>query len=161
MGCGKTTLGKKLAMKMDLNFIDLDEMIAEVEQMSIPELFKCKGEKYFRALETEWLSRFDGEGYVISLGGGSPCFNENMKLINSIGTSVYLQMNSDLLRDRLLDSKQKRPLIEAFKNDKTKLALEIDKLLKGREGFYNKANIIFEASNMSDTKLDCLVKLVM
>jgi len=160
MGCGKTSLGKKLAKKMDLKFIDLDKIIEESEQLSIPELFNSKGENYFRQLEMEWLSNFEGEGYVISFGGGTPCFNANMGIINLLGTSVYLQMNSRLLTDRLFHSKQKRPLIEKFKNDKPRLILEIEKLLKSRETFYKKANVIFEASNMSSAKLDLLVELL-
>ena len=159
MGCGKTSLGEKLAEKMNFKFIDLDEIIVQSEQLSINEIFNVKGESYFRKLETDWLSNFEGENFVVSLGGGTPCFNDNMKIINSIGTSVYLQLNSESLTDRLVHSKQKRPLIESFKNDKAKLTLEIDKLLKDRAVFYNKANVIFEASNMSSTKLDCLVEL--
>ena len=160
MGCGKTSLGEKLAEKMNFKFIDLDEIIVQSEQLSINEIFNVKGESYFRKLETDWLSNFEGENYVVSLGGGTPCFNDNMKIINSIGTSVYLQLNSESLTDRLVHSKQKRPLIESFKNDKAKLTLEIDKLLKDRAVFYNKANVIFEASNMSSAKLDCLVELL-
>ena len=161
MGCGKTSLGKKLAKKVGFEFIDLDKIIEQDEQLSVNDIFNIKGEDYFRNLETEWLSRFIGEDYIVSLGGGSPCFNDNMKTINSIGTSVYLKMNSGLLVDRLIDSKQKRPLIEGFKDDKTKLTLEIDKLLKSREVFYNKANIIFEASNMSSSKLNSLAELIL
>jgi len=160
MGCGKTSLGKKLAKKMDLKFIDLDKIIEQNEQLSVDEIFNNKGEDYFRQLETNWLSSFEGENYVVSLGGGTSCFNENMGIINSLGTSVYLQMNSGLLTDRLFHSKQKRPLIEKFKNDKPRLILEIGKLLKSREVFYKKANVIFEASNMSSSKLDLLVELV-
>jgi shikimate kinase len=160
MGCGKTSLGEKLAEKMNFKFIDLDEIIVQSEQLSINEIFNVKGESYFRKLETDWLSNFEGENFVVSLGGGTPCFNDNMKIINSIGTSVYLQLNSESLTDRLVHSKQKRPLIESFKNDKAKLTLEIDKLLKRREVFYNKANIIFEVSNMSSSKLDYLIGLV-
>lgn len=160
MGCGKTSLGEKLAEKMNFKFIDLDEVIVQNEELSINEIFNIKGESYFRELETDWLSNFEGENCVVSLGGGTPYFNDNMKIINSIGTSVYLQLNSESLTDRLFNSKQKRPLIESFKNDKAKLTLEIDKLLKRREVFYNKANIIFEVSNMSSSKLDYLIGLV-
>jgi len=161
MGCGKTSLGKKLAKQMDLKFIDLDKIIEENEQVSVDEIFNSKGEDYFRGLETEWLSNFEGEGYVVSFGGGTPCFNANMEIINSIGTSVYLQMNARLLTDRLFHSKQKRPLIEKFKNDKPRLILEIEKLLKHRETFYKKANVIFEASNMSAAKLNSLVGVLL
>ena len=160
MGCGKSSLGKKLAKKMDLNFLDLDRIIELNEDLSVNEIFKIKGEDYFRQLETEWLSSFEGDGNIISLGGGTPCFNDNIKQINSIGTSVYLQMNVGLLTDRLINSKQKRPLIEEFKHDKIKLTSVIEKLLKSRTVFYNEANVIFEASNVSVTKLNALISIV-
>ena len=160
MGCGKTSLGKKLAKRMNSEFIDLDKIIEEKEALSVEEIFSSKGEDYFRKLETDWLSNFNGKNHVISLGGGTPCFHDNMNHINSIGTSVYLQLSSELLTDRLFNSKQKRPIIESVKYDKVKLNLEIDKLLKKRTIFYSKASVVFEASNMSSTKIECLIDLL-
>lgn len=159
MGCGKTSLGKKLAEKMNYNFIDLDKIIEETQKLSISEIFSLKGESYFRNLEREWLSDFDGKDNIISLGGGTPCFHDNMTLINSIGTSVYLQLKPDLLTDRLLNSKQDRPLIDAFKGDRAKLSDEIIKLLERRVDFYKKANIIFDASSMSDNSISRLSEM--
>lgn len=160
MGCGKSTLGKKLAKKMSYSFLDSDKEIEQQEQISIQQIFDTKGEDYFRNLETEWLNNQKGGNSIISLGGGTPCFNCNIDLINSIGTSVYLQMNAGLLTNRLYHSKQKRPLIEKYKENKVQLEREIHSLLSQREVFYNEANIIFEASNMSNSKLDLLVTAI-
>lgn len=160
MGCGKSTLGKKLAKKMSYSFIDVDKEIEQKELLSIQKLFDTHGEAYFRSLETEWLNNYKGSNTIISLGGGTPCFNNNIELINSIGTTVYLKMNAGLLTNRLYHSKQKRPLIEKFKDDKVQLEKEIHNLLSLREEFYNEANIIFEASNMSNSKLDLLITAI-
>lgn len=161
MGCGKTSLGKKLAKKMGYGFVDLDKVIEQNEKLTIPEIFKIKGETYFRELESKWLSQYKENNFVISLGGGTPCFNENMEVINKIGISVYLKMNSGLLTDRLFHAKQKRPLIEEFKNNKEQLNVEIEKMLKIRAKYYEKANIDFEASNMSSVKMDVLSELIL
>ena len=160
MGCGKSSLGKKLAKKMSYDFIDLDRIIETDEKMTINEIFTSKGEAYFRNLESQWLDAFKGDNNVIALGGGTPCFGLNMELINTLGTSVYLQMNPGLLMDRLYHSKQKRPLIESFKNDKVILLSKVTELLKEREVFYSKANITFEASNMTSTKLGYLIEMI-
>ena len=160
MGCGKTSLGKKLAKKMDAKFIDLDKVLEKEEQMSVPKIFELKGEPYFREIESQWLSKFKGKDTIISLGGGTPCYHENMELINTIGSSVYLKMDASLLTDRLYNSIQKRPLIEEFKRDKVALSTKIESMLAEREPFYAKANITFEASNVSSSKLDCLVELI-
>lgn len=157
MGCGKSTLGKKLAKKMAYSFIDLDKEIETSTNKSILEIFDTEGEAHFRNLETDWLKNYKGGNTIISLGGGTPCFNNNMESINSIGTSIYLNMNSGLLTNRLFNSKQKRPLIEKYKDDKIKLEEEISKLLNKRESYYNEASIIFEASDMTNSKFDLLI----
>lgn len=156
MGCGKSTLGKKLAKNLGYSFIDSDKEIENLTNQSIEEIFDIKGEKYFRLLETEWLQNENNKNTVISVGGGTPCYYDNLNLIHSKGISIYLKMNSGLLTNRLFNSKQKRPLIEKFKHDKLLLELEINKLLTEREIFYNSATIIFDASNMSPAKMDLL-----
>ena len=160
MGCGKTSLGKKLAKKMDVKFIDLDKILEKEEQMTVPEIFEVKGEPYFREIESQWLSKFNEDDTIISLGGGTPCYHDNMKLINAIGNSIYLKMDASVLTERLYNSTQKRPLIDEFKDNKVALSAKIESMLAEREKFYAKANITFEASNVSSSKLDCLVELI-
>ena len=95
MGSGKTTIGIQLARKLYLNFTDLDEFIEEKEQKSIKEIFKQKGEIYFRKIEHKYLKQFinENESYVLSLGGGTPCYAGNLDLIlkDKKSLSFYLQ----------------------------------------------------------------------
>lgn len=160
MGCGKSTIGKKIAKKMGYTFLDLDQEIEKIEGKPIESIFHCDGEQYFRKLESDWLKNFKGTHTIISLGGGTPCFNNNIEVINLKGRSVYLKMKIGLLTDRLLNAKQKRPLIEQYKSNKSELKIQIEKLLTAREKYYSQAKLCFEADNMSKEKLDNLVKLI-
>ena len=160
MGSGKSTLGKKIARKMNFNFIDLDQIIENNENLSIQNIFETKGENYFRNLESKWLEEFDGNDTVISLGGGTPCFNNNIILINHKGISIYLKMNVGLLTNRLINAKQKRPLIEKYKSSPDALENYISTLLNDREKFYNKAHLTFNAHNIDKTKLNELINAI-
>ena len=149
MGSGKSTLGKKLANKLKLQFLDLDQLIEKQEYCTVTEIFKNKGEDYFRALETAVLKDLvqTNTDFVLSLGGGSPCFNNNMEFINSIGTSIYLKYNAGILTSRLLAAKQERPLI-AGKNAE-ELKQFVDDLLTQRESFYLQSKFIVEGATIS------------
>ena len=115
MGSGKTTIGIQLAKKLYLNFTDLDEFIEEKEQKSIKEIFKQKGEIYFRKIEHKYLKQFinENESYVLSLGGGTPCYAGNLDLIlhDKNNLSFYLRGSISTLFKRLSENKFKRPLI--------------------------------------------------
>ena len=93
MGSGKSTLGRALATAKNISFVDLDAYIAEREKCSVPDIFKNKGEIYFRKKEALYLQEVlqKEEDMVLSLGGGTPCFGNNMPLIKASGaTSIYL-----------------------------------------------------------------------
>ena len=112
MGSGKTTLAKKLASKLELPFIDTDDEIVKEVGMSITEYFQLHGEEKFRALEREHLQKIAQQKAIVSTGGGSPCFFDNMQWMNENGVSVYLQMSPKALFDRLSQSKlHKRPIL--------------------------------------------------
>jgi shikimate kinase len=160
MGCGKSTLGKKLAKKMSYSFIDLDKEIEISKNESIQDIFDKDGESFFRDFETSWLNNYKGNYSIISLGGGTPCFNKNMELINSIGTSIYLKMKSSSLTTRLHNSKQKRPIIEKYKDDKIKLEENIIEMLSIREPYYNQANLTFKGSYMTDSKIELIINAI-
>jgi shikimate kinase len=149
MGSGKTSLGKKLAKKLNLPFFDLDQRIEEQEQCTITEIFNKKGEDYFRALETAVLQDTIATkpDFVLSLGGGTPCFNNNIEFINSTGTSIYLKYNAGILTSRLLLAKQERPLI-ANKN-KEELKQFVFDLLNQREPFYHQSKLVVEGKNIT------------
>jgi len=140
MCSGKTTLGKYLANKLSYAFVDLDEYIEESENMSVSDIFKEAGESTFRKIENKYLRDLClMDNIVIATGGGTPCNNNNMSLINSSGVSVYIQTSPVVLIDRLLVMGKNRPIV-AGKN-----LAELDEFvrshLKGRERFYQKANI--------------------
>ncbi len=121
MGCGKTTKGKRLAEKLNYKFIDLDEMMEEAEEAKLNIIFSSKGEEYFRKLEADTL-RLTGiyHDTVVSCGGGTPCYHQNMEWIKSHGTSIYLQMPAEYLYGRLKTRKEKRPLIKNMRNAELK-----------------------------------------
>lgn len=142
MGCGKTTQGKKLAKELGYYFIDLDDYIEKQREMTITELFQEVGEEAFRKIETEALQEcIDGNlKALIATGGGTPCFNDNMKLMLNSGKVVYLKMDPKALYNRLFNAKGDRPLINGKENEE--MFLYIENLLKVREEFYNKAQIV-------------------
>lgn len=149
MGCGKSTLGKKLANKLGFQFFDLDKCIEEKVQMSITDIFKTKGEEQFRKLESEELINIlnSNDNYIVALGGGAPCFNENMDLINKSGTSIYLKYNEGILASRLINAKAERPLIA--NKTKEELIDFIAELLKEREQYYLKSKLVIEGTNIT------------
>lgn len=149
MGAGKSTMGKWLAQVMNLEFIDLDNFIEARQHKTVKEIFAEIGEEGFRQLERRSLEEVSQyEDVIISLGGGTPCFFDNMEVVNRAGTSVYLKPTEEVLLRRLIKGKHKRPLL-AQKSDEEILAF-IREQLAWREPYYLKANITFEASHLEN-----------
>lgn len=143
MGAGKTTLGKSLARHLGLEFIDLDWYIENRFHQSVSQLFATRGEEGFRKIEQNMLHEVaEFEDVVISAGGGTPCFFDNMEYMNQQGLTVYLKATPEILRTHLRMGKQKRPLI-AQKNDE-ELDIFIRESLNKRESYYNQARLIFD-----------------
>ncbi len=118
MGAGKSTIGKKLAKAMKLDFYDLDTLVSERAKCSINDIFKYLGEDFFRATERECLQDLAGKNnFVLATGGGTPCFYDNMDFIKKNGKSIYIQMDEKALYDRLIQAKNKRPLIRNFEGE--------------------------------------------
>lgn len=142
MGSGKSTLGKELALTLNYQFIDFDEYIVSQEAMTIPEIFKTKGEIYFRKKEAYFLNTLlseDRTNTVVSLGGGTPCYGTNMEMITQSEVhTIYLNVPFKILSQRLWDHRGERPLVN---NIKQYDALEdyVRKHLFERSYFYNKA----------------------
>ena len=146
MGSGKSTIGKQLARKLKMDFVDMDDYIEEKEGESIPELFKSKGEQYFREKENQSLKELcELEKTVISLGGGAPCTDQNLELIKTSGRSVYLKMSIPALINRLSNGKESRPLIKGKTDDDLKSYIAIN--LGIREEYYNQADVIISGEN--------------
>ncbi|MBC8146682.1 MAG: shikimate kinase [Bacteroidetes bacterium] len=147
MGSGKSAHGKTLAKRLGFDFYDLDKLFETKYQLSINDFFEKYGENLFRKIETEILeSTLELDNCVISTGGGTACFNENLKFINSYGISVYLELRPKSLYIRLKNSKKKRPLLMGCHNDE--LLNKIENQLKEREAFYKQAHYIVKGENL-------------
>lgn len=151
MGAGKTTLGKAFARTMGLTFVDLDWYIEERFHKSIRQLFTERGEDGFRELEKRMLHEAgDFENVVISVGGGTPCFFDNMDYMNQAGETVFLDVDIHVLFRRLRIAKQQRPLL-ADKNDE-ELMTFIQEALQKRLPFYTKAKHVFNGEKLEDRR---------
>ncbi len=140
MGCGKSTIAKRLSIATDISLVDLDKSIENRTQLSIKEIFEQKGEIFFRKLEREILIELlnSPETLIIALGGGAPCYSNNHELLvgeNII--SIYLKGSVDTLVDRLLVNRSKRPLVANKTEDE--LREFIAKHLFERSFYYNQA----------------------
>ena len=141
MGSGKTTIGFQLAKKLYLDFTDLDEYIEKKEGKTISDIFADKGEIYFRKIEHTYLKQFISENnsYVLSLGGGTPCYSGNIDIIihqTQIQT-IYLQASIATIYERLYENSSKRPLLATL--TKEGLTEYIAKHLFERGIYYEKA----------------------
>jgi shikimate kinase len=138
MGVGKTSLGKKLAKKLNWQFLDTDKWIEKKTGLSIPAIFEQKGEVYFRELERNCIDESRVlQNTVISVGGGLPCFGDAMSVLNSFGTTIYLKLEPQEIARRLSESKIERPLINGLKENE--LEKYVEKKLLEREKHYSKA----------------------
>jgi shikimate kinase len=147
MGSGKSMIGKKLAASLHFPFLDIDQEFESQFKISIDSFFKKYGENVFRHLESKILKQTAGiNEAVISTGGGTPCFYENMKFINLQGISVYLKVSPESIQKRIKQSAKPRPLLMNLPDDQ--LLEKITTMLNEREKFYNKAKITIESENI-------------
>lgn len=149
-GSGKSTFGRQLASVLDFPYYDLDNLIEENYAMKIPEIFSQYGEGTFREWETASLKKIlqQDESYVLASGGGCPCFNDNMDLINQHGISVYLDVPLEEISSRLGGSKvQNRPMFRGL--DQGEITLKLKSLLADREYFYDQAKIKLSGEDFS------------
>jgi shikimate kinase len=159
MGSGKTSVGQYLNQKYNLSYCDLDNYIIEKEKLSISEIFKLKGEIYFRKKEHQYLKEvLNANKYdILALGGGTPCYAGNLDLLNSQNIeSYYLKVNLETLTDRLFNQQNKRPLI---KDIATKIDLKdfIRKHLFEREYYYRQAKHILDVSSLSVKEISMII----
>lgn len=147
MGAGKTTVGKVLSGRLGLSFIDLDLYVEGRFHKTIPQLFAERGEEGFRELERRMLHEVATfEDVLISCGGGTPCFFDNMDFMNRAGQTVYLKVSVDELAKRLECCKISRPVLEGRTGDA--LRAFIAESLGWRAPFYEKASVVFNAEEM-------------
>ena len=149
MGSGKTLVSKELSILNNLKIFDLDTEISKQNNSSIAEIFKKKGEIFFRKTEKEVLEKIlsTEKNIILSLGGGTPCYYNNINRINEKTISIFLKTNVKTLAQRLSSEKDKRPLIQNISNED--LPEFIAKHLFERNPFYNQAKITINTDNLS------------
>lgn len=159
MGSGKSHVGKRLAPKMNCEFLDLDHHIEEVAGKSISSIFKEDGEAYFRQLESASLKSLGAkENLIISTGGGTPCFFDNMKWMNQHGRTVFLDVATSILVHRLLPRTAHRPLL-ANKSPE-ELANFIEEKLAARRKDYEQCEIILAQEEIQMDRVSILIELL-
>lgn len=150
MGSGKSTMGRKLSASLNWSFTDLDRMIEEEAGMNIPDIFLFKGEDYFRSVETKLLRSLEYVNEtVVSTGGGTPCYHDNMDFMLRTGLTIYLKLTPAQLKSRLKRSSDKRPLLRNVTEENLESYIQLK--LAEREVWYNKAEIIVDGL-VTDTR---------
>ena len=153
MGCGKTTVGKRLAARLGFLFADTDKLFEVKHNCTINHYFEQHGEDAFRKEEAIVLKEtISLENTVIATGGGTPCFYNNMDLMLSHGICIYLEISPKALYSRLKNSQSERPLLQA-----DNLLENIENLLSQREPYYKKADIIVSGLDVDISKLKALI----
>jgi shikimate kinase len=144
MGSGKTHWGRQLAAQLKIPFYDLDEVISEKEKKQVSDIFSQSGEEYFRMLERETLeSLIDENGsMVLSCGGGTPCFFNNIETMKKYGVVVWLNTHVEVLLQRLMKEKSKRPLLKGIGDAEMKSY--IIRKLNERRIYYEQADVIVD-----------------
>ena len=157
MGSGKSTLGRMLAARLNLAFIDLDTFLEEKYFRTIPQIFAEEGEAGFRKKEQKVLhevSAFDD--VIVATGGGAPCFFDNMEVMNNTGFCIFLDVDTDSLVNRLIHAKTERPIIKGKSPDE--LHHFIDEMMLKRRPFYEKARYILKDSEIKPDQVIELLK---
>lgn len=149
MGAGKTTVGRALSKELGLPFYDLDWYIESRRRKTVSQLFQEIGEEGFRTIERNMLHEVaEFENVIISCGGGTPCFFDNMDYMNQQGQVVYLKATPQVLYNHLLMGKGRRPLLEGKTPEE--LIAFISEHLKQREPYYTKARYQLDVSLMDN-----------
>ncbi|MBO4462785.1 MAG: shikimate kinase [Prevotella sp.] len=149
MGAGKTTVGRALAKELGLDFYDLDWYIENRRRKKIPQIFSEEGEEGFRRIEYNMLHEVaEFENVVLSCGGGTPCFFDNIDYMNQQAKVVYLRCSPEVLHAHLLMGKTERPLLKGKSSEE--LVSFIKEQLNVREPFYNKAHYQLDVSLMDN-----------
>lgn len=149
MGSGKTTVGKALSKEIDMPFYDLDWYIESRLRKTVPQIFAERGEDGFRTVEHNMLHEVaEFENVIVSCGGGTPCFFDNMDYMNEQGQTVYLKASPEVLYGHLIIGKTERPLLKGKSPDEMKAFIQ--QQLETREPFYSKAKYTLNVDLMDN-----------
>ncbi|WP_299052534.1 shikimate kinase [uncultured Polaribacter sp.] len=162
MTSGKSSIGKQLSKNLSMKFLDLDDYIVEKEKMPITEIFSSKGEIYFRLIENTYLKEVlaKEEDFILSLGGGTPCYANNMEAINKGKTkSVYLKATNQTLIDRLILKKSTRPIIANLSDDQ--IPEFVAKHLFERRFYYEQAKYTLNVDDKTIKKVSEEIEMLL
>ncbi|PZW40436.1 shikimate kinase [Mesonia algae] len=162
MGSGKSQVGRLLASKLGLVFFDLDDQIEKNQQKSVKKIFLEKGEIFFRKKENEVLKELldAPESFILSLGGGTPCYADNLEILknNKEVRLIYLKVELNELTKRLFNEKEKRPLI-SDQESRESLNDFIRKHLFERQYYYLQSDVVLDVSTLSiEETVNLLIK---
>jgi shikimate kinase len=144
-GAGKTTIGRKLSVALEVPFFDLDDFLEEKEGIPVREIFATRGEAYFRRAEATALREVtqQANSSIVATGGGAPCFYGNMDFMNQNGTTIYLKAPIDVLVERLTGhGREQRPLVAGKSTEQIKQF--VTETLASRSEFYEAAQITYQ-----------------
>ncbi len=160
MGCGKSTIGRKLSQRLGWKVVDTDKIIEQDERCTIAQIFDNKGEEYFRDLERGVVEKLSNksENCIVSTGGGLPVWGENMALLSGVGVTVYLKRTATNIASRLsANGRYKRPKLRGL-NDEELVAFMSENIAL-REPIYNQAELVIDAVPLDDNEiLNTIVK---
>jgi shikimate kinase len=158
MGSGKTHWGTRMSEKLQVPFYDLDAVIVNNEGMSISEIFSLKGEEYFRYMEKQTLEDLvtREENFVLSAGGGTPCFFNNIEFMKRNGKVLWLNTSLEILNQRLLREKISRPLLRGI--TEAGLRAYIIRKLSERKMYYEQADLMVHEETVELEKLVTLIQ---
>ena len=154
MGCGKSTLGRKIAKATGYTFVDMDSTIESREGASVADIFHYEGEEYFRKAERALLEELaqKEEDMIVSTGGGTPVWRDNVEFMNVAGHTVYLRRTAEQIASRLSPhGRQKRPKLRGLTDEE--LVAFMTKNMAEREPYYAKASVVIDCEKCSDAEI--------
>lgn len=159
MASGKTTFGRALARQTGMRHIDLDFYIEQRFHSTVRDIFAKRGEAEFRRIEGAMLREVgEIDGVIVSCGGGTPCFGDNLDYMNSKGLTVCLQTSDEVIADRIIKAGDKRPLMAGKSHEE--ILQTISEHMKARKPYYDRAQLIISGDRLenkrqiSDTVMD-------
>lgn len=154
MGCGKSTIGRKLAMRLGGRMVDTDKVVEEREGATVFDIFQYEGEERFRQIEREVLEQVmaDEDVAVISTGGGLPAWRDNMACMNAGGRTVYLKRSAENIASRLSPfGRQKRPRLRGLNDEELVLFMRSD--MAARDPYYSRSIQTIACEGLSDDEI--------
>lgn len=153
MGCGKSTIGRKIAQRTGLRFVDTDAQVEEREGATVFDIFRYEGEERFRAIEREVLdATIASEAAIVSTGGGLPTWRDNMEQMNQSGRTVYLRRTAENIASRLSPyGRRKRPRLRGLNDEELVRFMRED--MAARETHYSKAQLVIDCDTLHDDEI--------